>query len=202
MKNTLIYSLTLLFSFMTVYFLLSFRVLENTPIGKYLYDEKIPIDSISINQNLAPVTLQSGNKYEDFELDEVEGKTISNEDFEKWKGKYFFECIEAQGEGPYRAFIEIEASNPEDVKAYIYCKDIENDKVIEDVSYRLQGKFVSRGNVTDSIFFSPKKLYDGNNPYTNYDFKLYEKNGKYWIKTEMVVPENYEYPKFPITKLD
>ena len=202
MKNTLIYSLTIFFSFITVYFLLSFRVLENTLIGKYLYDKKIPIDSIVIKKNLPPVTLQSDNQYEEVELDEVEGKTISNEDFEKWKGNYFFECIEAQGEGPYRAFIEIEARNPEDEKAHIYCKDIENDKVEEDVGYRLQGKFVMRGNVADSIFFSPKKLYDGNNPYTNFDFKLYEKNGKYWIKTEMVVPENYENPKFPITKLN
>ena len=140
---------------------------------------KSQIDSLTTQKEIVP--LQKKNKG----------------NFEKWKGKYFLSIIEAQGEGPYNAAIELEINQEGEAHLYNYYQEL-NDTV-KSGGMKIYGHFTTIDDNT--IEFGPEVIYQGEDNYINKDFTLHYKKGNYFIKTEMLVPETIEDDLIPIRKI-
>lgn len=168
---------------------------EKTPLADLQKSPEENIDSAktalsSIEDNFGKTQSSENNNSDEFK----------DEEFKKWKGKYFTSFIEAQGEGAYNAIIEINIEAPDEAHFQLYYQELnETEKTI---GTKIYGGFKRFDKTNNAIEFQPEVIYEGQDSGLDKNFILYEDHGKYFIKTEMVVPENVPKDLIPIRKLD
>lgn len=160
----------------------------------FIEQEKTKIDTANM---LAAVENTAAEKNNTPKITEAE--KLANKKFEKWIGKYFVSFIEAQGEGAYNAVIEVDVQSAEVVHFTLYYQELNTSK--KEGVVKIYGTLKEIDSKNTSIEFQPEVLFEGESYNWEDGFKLYEKDGSYFIETEMVVPERYPNNKIPLRKL-
>jgi hypothetical protein len=151
-------------------------------------------DSTTISQ-VEESSVDSESTKSDLDYDEVNEK-----DFEKWKGEYFLDYIDYAGENDgTKLKAKLILDSPEDGDFYLWYEK-PNDTVKEGM-HHVYGSFGKVGNENNAIKFLPEIISEGESTGIDLDYFLYNKDGKFYIKSEMIPSENGDSKELPIQKI-
>jgi hypothetical protein len=153
-----------------------------------------PVDSTEIPQ-VEEASVDSESVKSDLDYDDVNEK-----DFGKWKGEYFLDYIDYAGENDgTKLKAKLILDSPTDGDFYLWYEK-PNDTVKEGM-HHVYGSFGKADNTNNTIKFLPEIISEGEDTGIDLDYFLYSKDGKFYIKSEMIPSENGDSKELFIQKI-
>lgn len=157
-----------------------------------------PVDTVVDSAEISSpkdVTDSETNIKSDLDYEEV-----SDKDFKKWKGEYFLDYIDYAGENDgTKLKAKLVLGSSENGHFYLWYEK-PNDTVKEGV-HHVFGSFGKAGYKNNAIKFLPEIITEGEDTGIDLDYFLYNRDGKFYIKSGMIPAENGASEEIPIQKI-
>lgn len=168
---------------------------EETKIEKTESAVNTVIDSAKISQPEEFADSETENVKSDLDYEEVEDK-----DFVKWKGEYFLDYIDYAGENDgTKLKVKLVLGSSEDGHFYLWYEK-PND-ILKLGMHHVYGSFGKADKENNAIKFLPEIVTEGEDTGIDLDYFLYNREGKFYIKSGMIPTENGDSGEIPIQKI-
>jgi len=131
---------------------------------------------------------------------DLDYQEVSEKDFEKWKGEYFLDYIDYAGENDgTKLKAKLVLDSYEDGHFYLWYE--KSNDTLKEGMHHVYGSFGKADDKNTAIKFLPEIISEGEDTGIELDYFLYNKNGKFFIKSGMIPSEDGHSKELPIQKI-
>ncbi|SHF44198.1 hypothetical protein SAMN05443633_104240 [Chryseobacterium arachidis] len=170
---------------------------KDKAIDKKIKDT-ISVSTDSVKTKQEEISLHSDNS-EDAKSD-LDYQQVNENDFKKWKGEYLLDYIDYAGENDgTKLKAKLTLDSNEDGHFYVWYETPNDTAKIG--MHHVYGSFGRADDRNTAIKFLPMVIVDGENTGIDLDYFLYSKDGKFFIKSDMILSEDGNSRELPIQKI-